>query len=792
MGRNWLKLISLAVADYRQFQEPTTVVFPPGLTGLCGPNGVGKSKLIEAIGYALYGPDTSVLPKKDKAADLPAKAAEVPMLRVELTLELHGDTFEIVRTPHRVLLRRAGVTETIADSPTGVKREMMRLLGLSAAAYGDTFVARQKEIAGLQDLGTSARVSLVNRLIGITMVERALAGARDSRRERAQTHRDLGASTESTPALATAYYDECAAAHRVAQAADSACAKNLEDAQAADQHAMAAVSQLRERSAALARACVALVNARAEEDSWTLSVESARARVHAANDATVELTDAEAVVPATAENAADIARHEALAEFAKKLRAVAELSCELTERLQPRERERSALQAALEGDDRVLRAFEATQTKQRGQREFAERETGQARQQIAESERRRQAAIEQGEGGICPTCGQSFGNNVHRAIEHYEENIEQARQAEREAEARGVAAGQREMDASAKIAALEVIQQDRADRLHSDETLPGIIEQTRRQIEELENQLAEVRTELGGGEYDAVAHTAAIATAERRQQALEAIARLQLPASGLEAARIDETRADEALSAALARRQNLEEAIAWDATIDGELAEAEAQRTVTNAALEGATERASESTRETARAGERVVAAEHALRQALEREQAITVARRALSVAEVTCDLLERLLRDITEEARPRLAGYMNDWAPSLLGPRFRSVDLTPDYRILADNGSGPHEIDHFSGGEQTLLAIMLRVAISLFCRERAGFDTGFLILDEVFGDQDAQHRTQLVQFLDMLRPHFHQVLIVNHVEDVTEMLESIIDVIPTSPNTSKAIMRTT
>lgn len=791
MGRNRLKLISLAVADYRQFQEPTTVAFPPGLTGLCGPNGVGKSKFIEAIGYALYGPDPSVLPKKDKAADLPAKAADEPTLRVELVLELHGDTYEIVRTPQRVFLRRAGMTDTLADTPTGVKREMMRLLGLSAAAYGDTFVARQKEIAGLQDLGPAARVSLVNRLIGITMVERALTGARETRKLMGQRHHDLEASPEPTPALATIHRDACAAAHQAAEVAEAACAKNVDDARDAEQHAIDTVNRLRERSAALARARVELTRAEADGVDWALSLESARTRVRAASEAAGELADAEAIVAGTAGNAVDLARHEALAEFAKNLRAVADLRCELAERLEARERERATLQAALDEDDRALRTLEATQAEQRGRREFAEREVEQARQQMAESERQRQAAIEQGEGGTCPTCGQSFGDNMHRALEHYEENTERARQAEREAEARGVAASQREMDASAQIAVRWATRQERAERLRTDETLPGIIEQTRRQIEELEGRLAEGGVDLGAGEYDAVAHTAALAIAERRQQAIGAIARLQPLASGLEAARIDKARTDEALAAALARCQDLAGAITRDAALDGELVEAEAQHAVTKEVLEEATNRASESARETARAGERVVDAERQLRQALEREQALITARRALSVAGTTCDLLDRLLRDITDEARPRLAGYMNEWAPALLGPRFRSVDLTPDYRILADNGSGPHEIDHFSGGEQTLLAIMLRVAISLFCRERAGFDTGFLILDEVFGDQDAQHRAQLVQFLEMLRPHFHQILIVNHVEDVTEMLESIIDVIPTGTTTSRAILRT-
>ncbi len=84
----------------------------------------------------------------------------------------------------------------------------------------------------------------------------------------------------------------------------------------------------------------------------------------------------------------------------------------------------------------------------------------------------------------------------------------------------------------------------------------------------------------------------------------------------------------------------------------------------------------------------------------------------------------------------------------------------------------------------------MLRVAISIFCRERAGFETSFLVLDEVFGNQDTEHRQQLVDFLNEIKVHYHQILIVNHIEDVTAMLDNIIDVIPTGSNTSRTQLR--
>jgi DNA repair exonuclease SbcCD ATPase subunit len=57
--------------------------------------------------------------------------------------------------------------------------------------------------------------------------------------------------------------------------------------------------------------------------------------------------------------------------------------------------------------------------------------------------------------------------------------------------------------------------------------------------------------------------------------------------------------------------------------------------------------------------------------------------------------------------------------------------------------------------------------------------------LDEVFGNQDEMHRRYLVNFLTEIQDHYHQILVVNHIEDVTQMLNTIIEVVPVTFNTS-------
>jgi chromosome segregation protein len=43
----------LRIAGFKSFAEPTSVEIRPGLTGIVGPNGCGKSNVVEALRWAM-------------------------------------------------------------------------------------------------------------------------------------------------------------------------------------------------------------------------------------------------------------------------------------------------------------------------------------------------------------------------------------------------------------------------------------------------------------------------------------------------------------------------------------------------------------------------------------------------------------------------------------------------------------------------------------------------------------------------------------------------------------------
>ena len=53
-----MKLTRLRLLGFKSFVEPTDFLIEPGLTGVVGPNGCGKSNLVEALRWVMGGPPT--------------------------------------------------------------------------------------------------------------------------------------------------------------------------------------------------------------------------------------------------------------------------------------------------------------------------------------------------------------------------------------------------------------------------------------------------------------------------------------------------------------------------------------------------------------------------------------------------------------------------------------------------------------------------------------------------------------------------------------------------------------
>ena len=48
-----MRLSTIKLAGFKSFVDPTVLHLPTNLTGICGPNGCGKSNIIDAIRWVM-------------------------------------------------------------------------------------------------------------------------------------------------------------------------------------------------------------------------------------------------------------------------------------------------------------------------------------------------------------------------------------------------------------------------------------------------------------------------------------------------------------------------------------------------------------------------------------------------------------------------------------------------------------------------------------------------------------------------------------------------------------------
>ncbi len=754
-----MRLVTLRLTGYRQFLEPMVLHFPEGLIGVCGPNGVGKSKLIEAIGYALYGVASPVLPKGDRVSDLPSRAHSMGQAtaRVDLLLEVRGQLYEITRSPRTAVVQLQNASEPLAVGAKAVTAKVIELLHLSPAAYYGTFVAQQKEVAGLQTLSSDERKRLVNRLIGIEQVEYALKLASVERKTCSDRFEIVRESQGKPSNVAIAKRDALRHQQNVARSEEKTREVAATEAQCQHDTAFSTVADIQKQMEVLQGRKNTLDILQADRTSLEAAQLNAQKRLIHVSNAIQELCAAQTVLAQTAKAQEKLELWNRLTAIEQLRTEQALLQRDLAERLNPQLAAREMLLGALNEDDTTLGTLRAELDRYERTRVRIDQQKLQAKGRVDQLEERLATVHLLGPNGACETCGQTFGDTLETVLAHYGKERDVALQEEAQAMQQIAELFEKERELKLRISECEQVRAEHSKQLFAYDKVPGEIATAQRSLENLSAQLRGYSPDELVLLYAPATHAAVQVEVNQRRQAETAVARLQPVVETESEVRKELQDLENRLHALAQQQQQIEAELQEKVLLSDALAHAQKQLEVAAAMRDALMEEARQASHHYTRISTQLEAAEREVEQAYIREQRVAEAKTALFVAERTKELLDHLLLEITAEARPRLTELLDSWARALLGQRFRQVELTDDYRILADNGSGLHQITHFSGGEQTLLAVMLRVAIALFCRERAGFDTSFLILDEVFGDQDGEHRAQLVQFLSEVKEHYHQ-----------------------------------
>jgi exonuclease SbcC len=307
------------------------------------------------------------------------------------------------------------------------------------------------------------------------------------------------------------------------------------------------------------------------------------------------------------------------------------------------------------------------------------------------------------------------------------------------------------------------------------EQLQAARTQAERDAELFADQLGQAATRNG---YDADAHTSLRAELDRIQAAGRRCLTLRASADSVQlldgrvqtqTELVDRLRAEhEQLSARAqevavdsAEQERLRER---RAVLDTELDEAQT-------ALSAAERQATLDSQSVAEARRRLTDGQRALRL-LARERAEHEHQRAVA------DALSAYREDASRRARPLLEEDASRLLATTTQSRYSVARLSDKYLLEVADGRELHPLHRFSGGEQDLAALCLRLALSRTLAGQRGVETGFIILDEVFGSQDHERRKLLLgQLRELADREFRQVFVISHTDDVIEHCPLRIDV---------------
>lgn len=173
----------------------------------------------------------------------------------------------------------------------------------------------------------------------------------------------------------------------------------------------------------------------------------------------------------------------------------------------------------------------------------------------------------------------------------------------------------------------------------------------------------------------------------------------------------------------------------------------------------------------------KATAESHATEEARERltearrsEKKLADARREERVRLAEHKALGEFRADASHRARPTLIAEASQLLGTVTKGRYSAVRISEKYAVEVFDGRIAHPLKRFSGGEQDLAGLCVRLALSRMAARQRGVEAGFTILDEVFGSQDEKRRRLITEQIQaLLDAEFDQIFVITHTDDVLQ-----------------------
>jgi exonuclease SbcC len=784
-----MRLNSLRLQNFRQHAD-TYVTFDGGLTGIIGANGSGKTTILEAIAWALYGQDAA-RGKKETIRSL--RAGPNARVKVELDFELGGHRYRVERGLTQAELYLDGADAPVANSLTGVTDMLRRRLGMSREEFFNTYFTGQKELDVMAAMAPSERAQFLSRVLGYERLRVAQRLVKERSRMIAaeasgvRTAMPDAASIERMHAEASERLGQANERARVSTERRDRALARLSDVVPRWQAAQREREQLQE-------ALGELRVAESEAAAYARDADRIGRELADVASADLELQRLAEELRPLAALSDELQRLDQLARDEGRRQTLLESERALEEEVRRLRERRAKIETApvleeevtleLEGKraalEQVQGELEAKRTEWVRDRQEAETKHVALRQQYAEVKENRERLIATGEDGQCPICERTLNDHYRTVLDHLDEQLDALVADGRYFKSRleqleEMPAEIRALDERRRATFDEVGKLER--RLAKVQLAVQELAGLGRDLQAREQRFEQVRRDrvaIPGG-YDAVRHAAAKRELDRLRPLDARATRLATQLERREVLESERDRAARGFAGAQARVATL--SARRDVLSFSEQSYAELRARHDSAAAELRTAELDA----VAAAGEAAGAAA-ALARAEQTRAEMARAKGQLDALDRQKRLHDELDRaytdlrtDLNVQLRPEMSELASAFLTELTDARYDELELDDSYNLTVLEDGVPKPV--ISGGEQDIANLCLRLAISQMIAERAGQSFSLLILDEVFGSLDEARRQNVVELLRGLQDRFEQVILITHIEQVREGLDRVISV---------------
>ncbi len=769
---------------------------PQGVIGVIGKNGAGKSTMLELIAWLLYGSPGIKTKNEEVYPDFMDEGGETAGV---LDFEVSGVGYHVERSMKSTKSGAMLYAEdnVIASSTKEVNEEVEKITGMDFKAFQTSFYTRQNELNLLGSLRPADRSKRLEEMLGLQRTNVIIDNIKGDLRSLEGEKRGLEQALEQEEELKLR---QNTAELLLRDARESIKPlqekhKELEEKLRKEKTGLQQQENLREEYKTLSSKLAVKQESKrtaseriGELERTIADIESQRERFEQLKGQVAPLDQLKISLEKLEE---DRIKHSARADKENQIK-------ELQEILKSQEKRGKDLRDRLEKlqdqsgeiviiNDNIKKLSE-TLEKSRSSLSDLKVELSGTEGSLKQLEDQMGQIAELGPEAVCSFCLRPFGEEKEDIVGHFESEIEKLKERQKKAT----------KAYNEKSAEIDKLKQEK----ELAEAHRARLEETQRQFVSCSGEIKGLRDEFKANrdrlirlesEYEQVKH---VEFDDKRFLELKKrvgeltdrkseLARIGERLSGLEKLKAEYKNWSDKTAIIIDNIKEVEEEIS-------RLEFSEDKYKEIRARFEKLEESYHQTERELAENTKQIAVRENDIKNISERLTAIHKAREKIKqlsgqivYLHTLIDLLKELKTYLAQRIRPTLAALASNLLDYMSDGKFSELELNPDYDILIRDYGELCELNRFSGGEQDLANLSLRLAISRLLAQNSLLEKGFLILDEVFGSQDNFRKENIMGAIAGLQDFFKQIFIVTHVEDIKEAVQTLITIEETPQGSS-------